>query len=61
MEGGISMTTALTTAIGDIISIFTTNVTPLLTTAPMVYFLAAALFGLGVSVFRRVMRAVKKN
>lgn len=55
------MGTALTTAITDIISIFTTNVEPLLTTAPMVYFLAAALFGLGVSVFKRVMRAVKKN
>lgn len=54
------MGTTLTTAISDVIGIFTTNVEPLLTTSPMVYFLGASLFGLGVGVFRKVLKAVKR-
>lgn len=45
---------SLTTAIGDVVEIFTTNVVPLLTTAPFCYFLGASLFGLGCGVFAKV-------
>lgn len=50
MEG----TDALISSIGDVVEIFTTNVVPLLTTTPFVYFLGASLFGLGCGVFAKV-------
>lgn len=48
------MGATLTTAIGDIVSILTTNVIPLVTSEPLVYWFAAGLFGLGCTVFARV-------
>ena len=49
-----SMSASLTQAIADVVSIFSTNVVPLLTSAPLVYFLGASLFGLGCGVFAKV-------
>lgn len=50
MEG---TATAITTALGEIVDIMTTNVLPLLTSTPLVYFLALSLFGVGCGVFAR--------
>ena len=44
----------LTGAIADVVSIFSTNVLPILSEKPMVYFLAASLFGLGCGVLAKV-------
>lgn len=44
----------LTGAIGDVVEIFTTNVVPLITTEPFVYFLGASLLGLGIAVFGKL-------
>lgn len=48
------MPETLTSAISDVVSICTTNVLPVLTSSPMVYFFAASLFGLGCGVFAKV-------
>ena len=48
----------LTNAISEVVSIFTTNVVPLLTTRPFIYFLGASLFGLGCGVFAKVRRII---
>ena len=48
------MTETLTSGISSVVEIFTTNVVPLLTTAPFNYFLGASLFGLGCGVFAKV-------
>lgn len=44
----------LTAAIGDVVKVFSDNVLPLLTSSPLIYFLAASLFGLGCGVFAKV-------
>lgn len=48
LEGGA---TTLTTAVGSIVSIFTTNVVPLITSEPLVYFFAASLLGVAIGIF----------
>lgn len=48
------MAESLTGAITEVVEIFSTNVVPLLTTAPFSYFLGASLFGLGCGVFAKV-------
>lgn len=47
-------TDSLTSGISTVVSIFTTNVVPILTTAPFVYFLGLSLFGAGCAVFAKV-------
>lgn len=47
-------TSSLTNGISEVVSIFTTNVVPILTTAPFNYFLGASLFGLGCGIFAKV-------
>lgn len=55
MEGGVTtMAESLTTAITEVVDIFTTNVVPLLTTAPFSYFLGLSLFGAGCAIFAKV-------
>lgn len=41
-------------AVSDVVSIATTNVIPLLTAQPLVYFFGAALFGLGCGAVAKV-------
>lgn len=52
------MGTAITTAVSDIVGVFTTNVVPLLKTEPFVYFLGISVFGLACSVFAMVKHTV---
>lgn len=59
MEGDVvTMTQALTTAISGVIDVFTSNVVPLLTTEPFVYFLGMSLFGCACGIFAMVKRTV---
>lgn len=51
-------TNAMISAVGDVVGIFTTNVVPLITTTPFVYFLGASLFGLGCGVFAKVRHII---
>ena len=48
------MTESLTSAVSSVVSIFTTNVVPLITTEPFVYFLGASLLGVGIAVFGKL-------
>lgn len=55
MEGAATtMAESLTTAIAEVVDIFTTNVVPLLTTAPFSYYLGLSLFGCGCAIFAKV-------
>lgn len=47
LEGGVT----LTSAVGSIVSIFTTNVVPLVTSEPLVYFFGASLLGVAIGIF----------
>lgn len=51
-------TNAMISAVADVVGIFTTNVVPLITTTPFVYFLGASLFGLGCGVFAKVRHII---
>lgn len=48
------MTEGLTAAVGEVVKVFTTNVVPLITTEPFVYFLGASILGLGIAVFAKL-------
>ena len=52
------MAVGLTGAVSDVVSIFTTNVVPLITSSPFVYFFGASLIGLGIGVFRKLRKTV---
>ena len=52
------MAEALTGAVSDVVSIMTTNVIPLVTSTPFVYFFGLTLFGMGCGVFRKVRKAI---
>ena len=52
------MGASLTSAITDVVGIFTTNVVPLITSAPFVYYFGASLFGLGCAVLTMVKRSL---
>lgn len=43
----------VTTALGELVDVVTTNVLPLLTSKPLVYWLAAGIFGLCCGIFAR--------
>ena len=47
LESGVT----LTSAVGSIVSIFTTNVVPLVTSEPLVYFFGASLLGVAIGIF----------
>jgi hypothetical protein len=49
---------SLVSAVGDVVKIFTTNVVPLITTEPFVYFLGASLLGLGIGVFSQLRHTI---
>ncbi len=42
---------SISSAVGEIVSMFTTNVVPLVTSQPMVYFFAASLLGVAIGIF----------
>lgn len=50
LEAGASAS-AISTSVGEIVSLFTTNVVPLVTSQPMVYFFAASLLGVAIGIF----------
>lgn len=52
------MAEGLTGAVSDVVSIMTTNVVPLVTATPFVYFFGLTLFGMGCVVFRKVRKAI---
>lgn len=52
------MSEALTGAVGSVVKVFTTNVVPLITTEPFVYFLGASILGLGIAVFRKLRGSI---
>lgn len=48
------MTESITSGITAVVDIFTSNVVPLLSSAPFNYFLGLSLFGAGCAVFAKV-------
>lgn len=44
----------ISSAVGEIVSMFTTNVVPLVTSQPMVYFFAASLLAVAIGIFGRL-------
>lgn len=59
MEGGAtSMASAITSAVTAMVGIITTNVTPLVTTEPFVYFLAIGLISGAAGIFAKLRRTV---
>ena len=49
---------AVTGAVGSVVEIFTTNVMPLVTSEPIVYFLGAGLVVTVIGVFRKLRSSV---
>lgn len=49
-----SAASSISTSVGEIVSLFTTNVVPLVTSQPMVYFFAASLLGVAIGIFGRL-------
>ena len=52
------MAEGLMGSVSDVVSIFTTNVVPLITSSPISYFFGASLLGLGIGVFRKLRRTI---
>lgn len=50
------MESTITSGVATVVDIFTTNVVPCLSTAPMNIFIGVALFGAGCAVFRHARR-----
>ncbi len=53
LEAGAAAS-SISTSVGEIVSLFTTNVVPLVTSQPMVYFFAASLLGVAIGIFGRL-------
>lgn len=43
----------ITSSLGELVDVMTTNVLPLLTSKPLVYWLSAGIFGLGCGIFAK--------
>lgn len=56
MIGGDFTESTITSGVATVVDIFTTNVVPCLSTAPMNIFIGVALFGAGCAVFRHARR-----
>lgn len=58
-SGGTAMTTAVTSAITSMVGVISSNILPLATSEPFVYFLAIALISGAAGIFARLRHTVR--